>query len=243
MPIVYEVFASYKRTVQPKDYESAAAEISLKAQLEEGDDLDAVSAQLLHKCRDLTIKAVTGKVLGKTEAEVEVKKTGRKISEDPENRGEAEDAIPGEEEETAADKKKRVAAEKRKATAAKKKAEAEAVEKEECDPPGVDDDTLTGHEDADDSDTPGTEDADGGDYDTSAFGDEEEEQIDPTDLQRYITGSVAEKLITVSSAKEIMSQFGDGAGRVKDIPTGSRNTVHAEIKKAVAATQKKAAAK
>lgn len=227
MPIVYEITALYRRTVQPKDYESATAEIGMKAQLEEKDDIDAVAAQLLTNCRDLTLKAVTGKridgkslkeLVGKTKGEVEVKAveaTGRGISDTPDDRGEA---LPGDDGEAdAAAEKKRLAAEKRKATAAKKKAAADAAAAaEEVDLPGVEDD--------------------GGDYDASAFEDEDAgaEVISTTDLQHFITGSVSDKKITVLVAKEIMSQFGDGAGRVKDIPEGSRNTVHEEIKKAIA---------
>ncbi len=219
MPIVYEVSALYRRTVQPKEYESATAEIGMKAQLEDGDDIEAVTAQLLTNCRDLTVRAVTGKridgkslkeLVGKSEAEVEVtkkEKAGRDITDKPEDRGEA---VPGEEEvETAAEEKKRLAAEKRKATAAKKKAAKEAAAAEEALLPG---------------------DEDGGDYDASAFDD----VISTTDLQHFITGSVSDKQITVLVAKEIMSQFGDGAGRVKDIPEDKRNTVHEEIKKAIA---------
>lgn len=214
MPIIFEVTALYRRMIKPKDYENATAEVSLKAQLEDGDNPDEVIAALLHKCRDLTVKAVGGKALGRSEAETEiVQKEVRGISDNPEDRGEA---LPGEDSApdpavVAAVEKKRIAAEKRKAKAAEKKAAAAAAET-----------ALPGEETGE------------GDYDPAAFSDEAE-SISATDLQHFISTTVSEKGITVPKAKEIMSQLGNGAGRVKDIPPEARDAVYAAIKSATAA--------
>lgn len=217
MPVVYEISALYRRMVRPAEFENATAEIGLKAQLEEDDDLDAVSAQLLDTCRKLALKAVTGKVLGKTEAEVTVeKKTGRKISETPEDRGEQEEEKPKKKRETAAAKKKRLEAE----AAAE---EASEFPEEEDGPPA---------EAPDD------------DYDAGAFEDDDgDDIISANDLQNFITGSVADKLITVTAAKEVMLEHGDGAGRTKDVPDASRNAVHEQLQKVIAANKAKKAKK
>lgn len=239
MPVIYDLTVLYRRMIKPQDYENATAEVAMKAQLEDGDDIDEVAAQLLGKCRDLAVKAVRAKrlgkslkeVIGKDEAEVTVvKKTGRGVSDTPEDRGEQEDALPGEEaiapnevEETDAELKKRVTAEKRKATAAKKKAKAEEAAAAST---GTD---LPGEE------APGAEDP----YDTSALEDDggTDVIITATDLQHFITNSVSDKMLTVIDAKEIMVQFGEGAIRVRDIPEGRRNIVHEEVRKTIAANK------
>ncbi len=229
MAIVYEITALYRRTVQPKDYESSTAEVGLKAQLEEGDNVDGAAGELLGRCRGLCLQAVTGKALGKSEAEVTVGKAGRGISDKPEDRGEADEGLPGdssEEELTPAQKSARTrAANKAKKDAEAAKAAADAAE---------DADGLPGDEDG----LPGDEDGD--EYDISQLNDDEDEIVTASDLQAYITGAVQDRLLPISKAKEIMVTFGDGAGRVKDIPEESRNDVYEKIQEAVAENKKAA---
>lgn len=220
MPIVYEVSASYRRTVQPKDYESATAEISLKSQFEEGDQIEPVAAELLDTCKRLTLTALSKKPLvtkGEGAVGVDVKdvaevpkKSGktRQVSETPEDREEIEDELPEETE------------------PAKKPAKKPAAKKKEA-PPAEEE----------------TEEDD--DYDASAFDETKEEaeidEISAKDLQQYITGNVSEKLISVGDAKDIMARLGDGAIRVSAIPDGQRNDVYAAVKEIVEATRAKRA--
>lgn len=117
--IVYDVGARFSRTVRPRDYESATSEISMKAQLEDGESTEEAAQALIFLCREQVLNSLGGKkgkaAQAKSEGEIEVteretteekpaskgkkapakkapaKKQERQISDSPEDRKEEPD--------------------------------------------------------------------------------------------------------------------------------------------------------
>lgn len=218
MAIVYEVHAMYRRTVQVKEYEPATAEVSLKSQLEEGDNVDQVAAEILDKCRNLSASAVRGKELvGQQEAEVVT------VEDEP-----APKKASG---------NKSKASNKPKASNKK----AEPAKQEEPDV-GEDDEDMS-FLDTEDPEPEADEDAlpdpDEDEEDEEDEGEEEEPGLSVQELQQYITGHISQSNISVPQAKELMAEYGENAGRVLDIPEHLRKDVYDAVRTVVEGNIKK----
>ena len=232
MAKVYDVAVSFKRSVQPKEYETAVAEVSLKAQTEDGEDHVVLLAQLGEDARNGALNMLKGKFDATTRAmptDIATAKATPKEEPKAEPKAEAPKSngdASGMPDEGEAEKPKRTRGPN------KKKAEAASSMPDEDGPPAEEISSSSDMPDEGEpaatngsADMPDEGEAAGEDWENAAP--EAEEKLTAADVTAFISKQVQASKITVPDVKAILAKW--GGARVGDIDPAKLPQVKAAI--------------